>query len=271
MTESPSASSSRNAADHGKISAAEHAPISRRVSGPLVVLLALAAGVGAWYSGEQTHEYFQPSEEAASQNYTFAALNREMEATTSYNGALAFGALGGLLGLALGVAGGMCRKSLSGLLIGAGVGLVLGVIAGALPALGIIPWQWRHRNDDPSTASLVMPLIIHLGLWSGVGLAGGISFAIGYYGWKPAKLLEAGLAGLLGAMIGTFLFDITGALFFPLAQTAYPISLTRESRLLARLLVTGCVALVLLRALPASSKPITSTAAAPAAPKPSGS
>src|SRR5262245_22531869 len=83
----------------------------------LVLGLALVAGVAAWLSGEFTLDYFQPSEEAAGAAYDFRALNREMQPVSAGNGALAFGALGGLLGLALGVAGGLVRRSTRGVML----------------------------------------------------------------------------------------------------------------------------------------------------------
>src|SRR5262249_52721329 len=122
----------------------------------LLLGLAILAGVVAWLSGEWTLDYFKPSEAAASSMYDFRALNLEMQRVGAWNGALAFGVLGGLLGLALGTAGGLIRRSLGGAVLGAIAGLILGGLGGALPSLAVMPWQWRHRNDDPASLNLLV-------------------------------------------------------------------------------------------------------------------
>ena len=112
----------------------------------------------------------------------------------------------------------------------------------------------KHRNDDPSATLLLMPMLIHLGLGCGVGLAGGVAFGIGAGASRPLRLAEAALAGIVGAMVGTFVFEMAGAILFPLASTAYPFSATPGTRLLARLCVAGFVALGALRALPSAPR-----------------
>jgi hypothetical protein len=209
----------------------------------LVFGLAILAGTCAWIVGECAFDYFKPSESAASQAYAFAALNKETEQANALNGAVAFGVLGGLLGIAMGVGGGCTARSARGAILGAVVGLVLGAAAGALPSLWIMPWQWKHRNDDPSSTAILMPLLIHFGLWSGVGLAAGLAFAVGAGGFRALRLIEAAVLGLAGAMLGTFIFEMLGATLFPLSRTVEPFSATPETRLLARLCVAGFIGL----------------------------
>jgi hypothetical protein len=221
--------------------------------GLLVLSLALLAGVAAWLVGECTLDYYRPSDEAATQAYNFAALNREMEPVSAGNGALAFGALGGLLGLALGIAGGLIRRSTQWVVLGALVGLILGTAAGALPSLGLMPWSWRHRNDDPSATLLLTPLLVHLGLWSAIGLAAGLAFGVGSGTSKPSRYFEMALAGLVGAMLGTFVFEMVGAFVFPMDRTVEPFSATAGTRLLARLCVAGFIGLGAVRSLPPRS------------------
>jgi hypothetical protein len=213
-------------------------------------VLALLAGGGAWLWGESVFDYFKPSEAAASQRYAFAALNREMARTSGLNGALAFGGLGAFLGLALGLAGGLCRSSTKSALVGAIVGFVLGGLAGALPSFGLMPYQWKHRNDDPSGTQLLTPLLIHSGLWAGTGFAAGLAFGLATYGLKGTRIVEAALAGLVGAMLGTLVFELAGALAFPGARTANPFAETGQARLMARLCVALFVALGAIFALP---------------------
>ncbi|HZW29932.1 MAG TPA: hypothetical protein VFF52_04445 [Isosphaeraceae bacterium] len=217
---------------------------------PMAVLgLALLAGAAAWLVGESTLDSFHTSK--AAENYQRPEiLNQEMPRVSSLNGAVGFGPFGALLGLAMGLAGGLARRSLGGAVLGAVAGLILGTAAGVLPSFAVMPWHWAHRNDDPSSTELMVPLMVHLCLWSGIGLAAGLAFGIGGSGFQPARLIEAAFVGLVGAVLGTFIFEIGGAFLFPLARTASPFSVTPETRLLARLCVAGCVGLVALWALP---------------------
>lgn len=219
-----------------------------------IIGLATLAAVAAWLVGESTHGYFKPSL-AASENYRDpSALNAEMPGVNSRNGALTYGAFGGLLGLALGVAGGLARRSVGGAVRGAVVGLILGTAAGALPSFVVMPWHWRNRYEDPATLDLLRPLLVHLGLWSAAGLAAGMAFVIGSQGFKSARLFEGALAGLVGAMVGTFVYEMVGAFLFPFDYTAEPFSATPVTRLLARLCIAGFVGLAAIRSLPPSTK-----------------
>jgi hypothetical protein len=200
--------------------------------------------------------YFMPSK--AVENYRDpTALNKEMPIVNSENAALTFGVLGGLLGLALGIAGGVCARSPDRALAGAITGFVLGAAAGALPSFVLMPWQWVHRNDDPPSTVLLTPILVHLGLWAGTGLAAGIAFAIGMGGLnKPARLFEAAIAGLAGAMLGSFVFDLVGAAAFPLDHTARPFSESVGTRFLARICVATFVGLGAIRCLPPKPKKV---------------
>jgi hypothetical protein len=204
----------------------------------MTLAAALLAGIASWLVGERTYDYFRPSEGAGADLFRFAALNRETSIAQARNGAVTFGALGALLGLGLGLAGGLSRRSPAGALVGGAVGLVLAGAAGALPAFAVMPWQWMHRNDDPATLDLMMPLLIHGGLWCALGAAAGLAFAVGRVGLKPIPLLEGALGGLVGAAFGTVVFELVGGFAFPLAHTAYPFSANPGTRLLARLCVT---------------------------------
>jgi hypothetical protein len=120
-----------------------------------------------------------------------------------------------------------------------------------------MPWHWLHRNDDPATLDLLAPLLVHMGLWSATGLAAGLAFGIAARRMRPARLVESALAGMVGAMVGTFVFEIAGASLFPFAHTADPFSDTAGSRLLARLCVAGFIGLGVVRAIPADPGPHT--------------
>jgi hypothetical protein len=222
----------------------------------LIIGLAMLAGAGAWWIGEYTMFYFMPSK--AVENYRDpTALNLEMPVVNAKNAALTFGVLGGLLGFALGIAGGLSTRSPYRALAGAVAGLILGGAAGALPSFILMPWHWAHRNDDPPSVMLLTPMLVHLGLWCGAGLASGLAFGIGSSGFKPSRLVEAALAGLAGAMLGCFVFDMVGASLFPLAHTARPFSETVGTRFLARVCVAAFVGLGAVRSLPPKPKKLS--------------
>jgi hypothetical protein len=223
---------------------------ARALIGMAVMCLALLAGLAAWQVGEHTLDYAKPSAAAAENYRDPSGLNAEMPRVNAINGALSFGVLGGLLGLALGLAGGLCGRSWAGALTGAVAGLILGAAAGSLPSFAVMPWQWRHRNDDPNAADLLVPLFIHLALWSAIGVASGLAFGIGCRRIRPSRLVGTALAGLVGAIVGTFVFEMVGAMLFPFAHTADPFSATSGTRLLARLCVAGFVAIGAIRSLP---------------------
>jgi hypothetical protein len=223
----------------------------------LLMALALLAGTAAWLVGERTMVFSKLSKAAAENIRDSGPLNLEMPGVIAVNGALTFGVLGALLGLAMGLGGGLARWSAKSAMYGAVAGLILGAAAGALPSLVVMPWYWRHRNDDPANLELLTPLMIHFALWSAVGLAAGLAFGIGSGGLKPYRLFEAALAGLVGATLGTFVYEMAGASLFPFAHTASPFSDSLGTRLLARLCVAGFVALGLIRAIPHSTTPRT--------------
>src|SRR5205823_4510487 len=86
-------------------------------------------------------------------------------------------------------------------------------------------------------------LLIHGGLWCGLGGAAGLAYALGRRGLKPGPLLEGALGGLIGAAIGTVFYELIGAMCFPLSRTTSPFSATAPTRLLARLSVAVFAAL----------------------------
>jgi hypothetical protein len=220
----------------------------------LIVTLAMLAAVVAWLIGESTFNYFKASL-AASENYRNpTALNQEMPGVNARNGALTYGVLGGLLGVALGAAGGLARRTVAGTMRGAIVGLVLGTLAGALPSIVLMPWQWRHRNDDPASLELLTPLLLHLGLWSAIGFAAGIAFEIGFEGFKPLRLLGAALAGLVGATLGIFMYEVAGAFLFPSDHTTDPFPGTSAMRLLARICLAGFIGVWTIRSVPGEKR-----------------
>jgi hypothetical protein len=95
---------------------------------------------------------------------------------------------------------------------------------------------------------LLVPLLLHMTLWVGAGLAGGLAYAIGR-GARFDEMAAVAIAGAVGALFGTLVFEMAGAFFFPFDHTADPISGTASTRLLARLCVVVFVGLATIRAL----------------------
>jgi hypothetical protein len=150
---------------------------------------------------------------------------------TIREGLLCFGMLGAALGLGLGLAGGLARRSAGAALGAGGLGLALAAAAGACAAAGLVPYYLAHVNRDAD--DLLLPLLIHAGCWAPIGAAAGLAYGVGMRGVRGA--LAALLCGLLGALIGTLVFEVIAPFAFPLAKTSEPISASWGSRLLARL------------------------------------
>jgi hypothetical protein len=207
---------------------------------------ALIAGVASGLIGERTYDRFQPpasvaeATDALSLNLT--ALNAETAKANGRNGALVFGTLGGLLGLGLGMAGGLSRRSVQGAVTGALLGLLLGAVAGALPSFVMMPWQWHHRQDNADSDSVMLPILLHGGLWGVLGAAAGLAFGLGRWGLKPVRLVQGAVGGLVGAVLGAVVHDAIGFAVFPLERTDEAFASSRGARLMAHLCVAVCVA-----------------------------
>jgi hypothetical protein len=147
------------------------------------------------------------------------------------NGMVSFGALGAVMGLSLGLAGGLIRRSVRAEVLAAVTGLVLGGAVGAGAARLLVPVYYENMRSN----NLIFPLIVHGGTWAALGAAAGLAFGWGLGGWRTVVRSALGAAG--AALLATIIYDFAGAALFPLAMTDRPISLTWESRLLARLLV----------------------------------
>jgi hypothetical protein len=230
-----------------------------------VLALALAAGVTAgllsWLAGEASYDFIRPAKEPVEMMgmTQIQPTSRTMSVADTRNAALAFGALGGLLGLALGAAGGLSSRSLRATGWGGLVGLVVGGAAGAGMAMlvGPLVFKLSSRPDLPAWLNpegMILPMLIHGAAWCSIGAAGGLALAVGL-GLGPRGLGRAMLGGLLGAALGTVLFEAVGARFFPLAQTTNLIATSSWARLLARVLVTTFAALGAAREAVAGLRP----------------
>lgn len=208
--------------------AASDSPHRVRAGFPLApVVAAVLAAAAAWPVVERFHAYFQPSAKAAAEAYNFGPLNAETREANAKNGAICFGTLGGLLGLALGAAGGLARRSGGGMLVAAAVGAVLGVAAGALPALPLMPEA--HNYKDEMLSQPAIGFGIHLGLWVPLGAAAGLAYALGRHGFSARHLILGLAGGLVGTAVGTLIYEVVGAVALPMHATQNPFALHREA------------------------------------------
>jgi hypothetical protein len=211
-------------------------PLPRVRVWTLALTAGLVAGFASWLIGEALHGRFNPVAPASGPRANAEMKARsvaEARAAETLEASLAFGSLGAVLGLTLGLAGGTARGSGRAALIAALVGSVLAGAAGAAMSRVLLPIYFG--NFDPDRDDLTLALLIQGGNWSVIGAAGGAAFGIGIGG--RVRVARALLGGLLGALAGVLVYEIVGALVFPLGGTSHPLSATAGTRLFARLAV----------------------------------
>lgn len=203
----------------------------------LTLAAGLIAGLSSWIASEVSRSYVNPTP-LSREVFPGPATARLLANATSRSGMLAYGFQGAFLGLCLGLAGGLLRRApAAGLIAGAG-GAVIGGAAGAAAAKVLIPVF--YRNVDDGAVDLILPLLIHGGLWISIAAAAGIAFGAGRGG--RGRITHALVGGVLGAFVGTMFYEVAGAFLFPLAQTGRPLSLAWGARLLAHVVVALSVA-----------------------------
>jgi len=75
-------------------------------------------------------------------------------------------------------------------------------------------------------------------MWGAVGLSGGLAFGLGLGGGRIARAV---IGGLLGSVLAAIIYEIAGAVAFPLDRTIQPIAEAASPRLIAHLAVALCV------------------------------
>lgn len=176
----------------------------------LTLVAASIAALSSWLNGEQYFEHFKPSAKASAEPYNFVALNREKAIADRKNLMIAYGFLGLSFGLCMGLAGGLARHSAIRGLIAAGVGAIVGVAACAVLSYFLMPVYRKHL--DPAQENLVLPFLVHGAIWAAMGLAGGLAFGLGW--GSVGRVARSLVAGLLGAIVGTLLYEIVQAEMF---------------------------------------------------------
>ncbi len=214
-------------------------PVRRARLWVSVIGAGLVAGIASWLGGEGCVELIKPPFHAVnSHGLTLRITDRRGEAAAmARNAGLAFLLLGAAIGGGLGAAGGLARRSRRAVIGAACAGLVLGTVATGLMSLAVLPSYnaYKFRHPDEAARDLLLPLLVHAGIWSAAGAAGGLALALGL--GERRLMARAALGGFLGAAVGTVIYEFLGALF-PAARTARFVSATWETRLLARLAVT---------------------------------
>ncbi len=205
-----------------------------------VLCAGIVAGLAAWLGGEACRDLIKPIRHAV--NSKGLVLNvtdrREESVADAKNAGLAFIILGAALGSGLGIAGGFVRRSVRSAASAGLLGLAVGAGAAGVTSLVLLPAYnaYKQRHPDEALQDLTLPLLVHLGIWSATGAAGGLAFGIGP--GARGRLAAPIVGGAVGAVVATIGYELIGAMAFPAAKTAQFVSLTRETRLMARLAVT---------------------------------
>ncbi len=202
----------------------------------LSLVAAVLAGVAAWLVGEATLEYFVPPPKIVG-NVNTPAIADSIVADRK-NASLAHGVLGAVLGLALGLAGGLARRSPVAALASGIAGSLIGLGVALAASEAILPFYFQQaaRNPDALTQDLILPLLVHAGVWAAIGAAGGISLGLGL-GLKK-QIVSAALSGLIGGALGACAYELIGALAFPSGRTSQLLASSWAPRLLGKLAVT---------------------------------
>jgi hypothetical protein len=200
----------------------------------LAIVSGLLAGLASWAVTESIKDVVKP-DQSQSTNPTERREARFLAEIK--NASNAFAAQGALIGLFLGLAGGLSRGSFGRALLGGLIGLVIG--AAVTYACYLIGAPAIGGNNTQVHNDLKTSFQFHALGWLPAGLAGGLALGIGLGGVRRA--LGALTGGLLGAAVGTMLFEVIGAVI-PWAETARPVPGVWYGRLAACVVIALAVA-----------------------------
>ena len=204
--------------------------------------IGLGVGIVSWLIGEAAENAFSPRSIAGSLANGIATriiTDSSRTVATIRNVTLSSGLFGALLGSALGLAGAVARHDRRVARRPGLIGLVAGALAGAGTALPLVSLYYRSF-ETYAPDGLTEPLLVHAGIWGAIGGVGGLAFGLGAGGRRSA--LRGLVGGLVGAVLGAAIYEIAGALAFPMSRTFQPTASEWAPRLMARLLVSGLVA-----------------------------
>lgn len=201
--------------------------------------LGLLSGLAAWGAGEATVDWFPPERREIMGAMGLKTTDTTVEtrnASEAKTALVAVGLLGAALGLGLGLAGGCARRSAKAALAAGVLGLALAAAAGVGVTLALLrPYFTAHTHTEDE---ILPSLFVQGAIWLAVGAAAGGAFGLGAGGGQ--RMLRALVGGAVGAAIGAVLYEMVGAVAFPLSTTTRLVSLTWESRLFANL--SACLA-----------------------------
>ena len=204
--------------------------------------IGLGAGIVSWLIGEAAENAFSPRSIAGSLPNGIATriiTDSARTVASIRNVSLSSGLFGALLGSALGLAGGLGSRGAWAARRAGLIGLVAGALAGAGTALPLVTLYYRSF-ETYAPDGLTEPLLMHAGIWGAIGCVGGTGVRTG--GRGPAVCVRGMVGGLMGAVLGAAIYEITGALAFPMSRTFQPSASEWAPRLMARLLVSGLAA-----------------------------
>ncbi len=206
----------------------------------LAMAAAMLSGLATWGIGERTVTFFAPRPQLVT--VRGQPMNRpsfkDRVAAELNNAALTFGVFGAGLGLAMGVAGGLWKRAPRATLSAALSGLILGGLAGGGASLAVLPFYYHELDvaQEALSHDLLLPLLMHAGIWSTVGATAGIAFGIGIE--SKHQLASVVFAGLLGGLLGAVIYETVGALAFPTGRTTEPLAGDWAPRLIGGLSVS---------------------------------
>jgi len=210
-----------------------------------VIPAALLAGGLAWIGGESTLTYFVLTEEEMKSGISGitptdnAPYLRAKRRVAIRNSVLHYGILGVTLGMGLGLVGGATRRTLGSTLRSGLIGAVACGASAVLASFVLIPaYLSYYSHDQPN---LFLPLLVHGGIWSAIGLSGGMAMALGMGGGRRCMSRSAA-GGLAGAVLATIAYELIYAIAFPLARSELPIPGEPAIRLLAHMMVCLSIA-----------------------------
>jgi MFS family permease len=218
---------------------------SARVTEPIrrlwiwCALAGLCAGLLSWAGGEVAWKGIRVAQTPKIVPFPTAEDRARVIRSVVASTAVSFIQQGAILGAMLGLVGWLARRASRLGSLAAMIGAGLGALAAAAAAFSLLPIYFR--NVGPQGESLALPILTHGGIWGAVGAAAGLALAIGL--GERARWAKAALGGLLGGIVAALVYDLVGAVAFPLDKTSQPVSATVATRLLAQTTAAVIVAL----------------------------
>ncbi|WP_435011886.1 hypothetical protein P12x_005982 (plasmid) [Tundrisphaera lichenicola] len=219
----------------------------------------LLASPLTWVTGEASVDQFRAKEvrDPLSETVDMAGINRVIVK----NAALTHGVQGAILGLILGLAGGLTVRPVRMARLAGLSGLLLGGALGAAGSFGL--FTAFQVLTDANSQDIIPSLVAHSGVAALIGAAAGLAFGMGSGGRDLA--VRAAIGGLIGAALGACLYEIVGAILFPVGKTGDPLAASGSARLLWHGLVDLLAGLGA-AAVANSSPPSTGEASSPTTP-----